>query len=298
MLKTTKEFMFSGHETFPLRQLWLRKAYDSISLSDTPAAKSIFTDHESIVRFGVGKNMVSSIKHWALATHFMEEQDAGYKPTAQAELLFGNNGLDLYSEHPATIWLIHWNLAGRGRRSTTWFWVFNHIQSQTFTRDDIFRSLKEFTLSNNIRATEVTLKRDIECFIKSYVPNIGGDSAEDIAEPILGELGLIQQSSRGLFEFRRGSKHTLPDGLFAYALLDFWSRRAPDLSTLSFDSVAQDFGSPGKVFKLDENGIADRFMNIEDITKGAVTWSDTAGMRQLIKTKPVELNTLLKAAYD
>ncbi len=290
--------MFSGHETFPLRQLWLRKAYDSISLSDTPAAKSIFTDHESIVRFGVGKNMVSSIKHWALATHFMEEQDAGYKPTAQAELLFGNNGLDLYSEHPATIWLIHWNLAGRGRRSTTWFWVFNHIQSQTFTRDDIFRSLKEFTLSNNIRATEVTLKRDIECFIKSYVPNIGGDSAEDIAEPILGELGLIQQSSRGLFEFRRGSKHTLPDGLFAYALLDFWSRRAPDLSTLSFDSVAQDFGSPGKVFKLDENGIADRFMNIEDITKGAVTWSDTAGMRQLIKTKPVELNTLLKAAYD
>lgn len=290
--------MFSGHETFPLRQLWLRKAYESISGYDTPAPKSLFSDHQSIVRFGVGKNMVSSIKHWALAAHFMEEHESGYRPTQEAELLFGDNGLDLYSEHPATIWLIHWYLAARARRSTTWFWLFNHIQSQTFSRDDIYRSLKEFVISNNIRATEVTLRRDIECCIKSYVPNIGGDSAEDIAEPILGELGLIQQGSRGIFEFRRGPKHTLPDALFVYALLDFWERRSPDISTLSFDSVAQDFGSPGKVFKLDENGIADRVMNIEDITKGALTWSDTAGMRQIIKTKDVNLISLLKAAYE
>jgi hypothetical protein len=298
MQKTIKDFMFSGHETFPLRQLWLRKAYDSISTYDQSAPKSIFSDHDSIVRFGVGKNMVSSIKHWALATHFMEEHESGYRPTQEAELLFGENGLDPYSEHPATIWLIHWYLAGRARRSTTWFWVFNHIQSQTFTREDINKSLKEFVISNNIRATEVTLKRDIECFIKSYVPNVGGDSAEDIAEPILGELGLLQQGSRGFFEFRRGPKHTLPNALFAYALLDFWDRRAPDLSTLSFDSVAQDFGSPGKVFKLDENGIADRVMNIEEITKGALTWSDTAGMRQIIKTKKINPIALLKAAYE
>lgn len=54
---------FSGHETFPLRHLWLRKAYDAVKEG---APRSIFTEPEAIITFGVGKNMVSSIRHWAL----------------------------------------------------------------------------------------------------------------------------------------------------------------------------------------------------------------------------------------
>lgn len=292
-----KSYIFSGHETFPLRQLWLRKAYDAISPYNNSAPKSVFSDHEAIVRFGVGRNMVSSIKHWAIASNFMEESNSFYRPTNEAELILGLNGLDPYCEHPATIWLIHWFLAGRGNRSTTWYWLFNHMHAQTFTREDVQKGLKEFVQEKQLRATEVTLKRDVECCVKSYVPNLGGESPEDVAEPILGELGLIQQGSRGVFEFRRGSKHTLPDELFAYALLDFWSRRSPSASTMSFDMVAQDYGSPGKVFKLDENGVADRVLNLESLTKGALQWSDTAGMRQIIKLKDIEPLSLLEAAY-
>ncbi len=129
------------------------------------------------------------------------------------------------------------------------------------------------------------------------MPNLGGDSAEDVAEPILGELGLIQQGGKGIFEFRRGPKHTLPDQLFAFALLDYWTRRAPNVSTMSFDTAAHDFGSPGRVFKLDENGVADRVLNLEYITKGALRWSDTAGMRQIIKVRDIKPLSLLKAAY-
>lgn len=297
MHNTNRIAIFSGHETFPLRQLWLRKAFDAIVEYSPTAPKSIFTDHEAIVRFGVGKNMVSSIKHWATATNFMEEFEAGFRPTKEAEIIFGINGLDPYCEHPATVWLIHWFLAGRGNRSTTWHWLFNRMQSQTFTREDVLRGLSEFVQKNKFRATETTLRRDVECCIKSYVPNLGGESAEDVAEPILGELGLIQQGRKGVFEFRRGPKHTLPDELFVYALLDFWSRKEGNSSTISFDAIALDYGSPGRVFKLDENGVADRILNLENLTKGALRWSDTAGMRQIIKVKEINPHVMLKAAY-
>lgn len=64
---------FSGHETFPLRQMWLKKAFEA--RDGTDIKKSTFTDESAIALFGVGKNMVASIKHWALACGVFEEDD-------------------------------------------------------------------------------------------------------------------------------------------------------------------------------------------------------------------------------
>ena len=52
---------FSGHETFPLRQMWLKKVVDQ-STTDGLLPKSVFTNKDAIATFGVGKNMVSSIR--------------------------------------------------------------------------------------------------------------------------------------------------------------------------------------------------------------------------------------------
>ncbi|MCY3615090.1 MAG: DUF4007 family protein [Bacteroidetes bacterium] len=57
------KYSFSGHETFPLRLNWLKKAVDAVNKKDT-----IFHSDAAIVELGVGKNMVRSIRHWALAT--------------------------------------------------------------------------------------------------------------------------------------------------------------------------------------------------------------------------------------
>ena len=54
---------FAGHETFVFRYGWLTKAVEAV-LSDP----EIFSRDDAIVRLGVGKNMVRSIRHWGLAT--------------------------------------------------------------------------------------------------------------------------------------------------------------------------------------------------------------------------------------
>lgn len=300
------KLQFSGHETFPLRQLWLRKAYDAVSDHAAGAPKTLFAEDSSIAKFGVGKNMVSSIRFWASACNVIEEdaQSGTYVATETGHLLFHpTKGVDRYSENPATPWLIHWTLSSTPESTTTWHYVFNHVVQQSFDRDGVVSSLSALASERGQKVSLSTLKRDVDCCIRSYSPHSNGDSPEEVSEPVLGELGLLHETSRGTLEFRRGPKRSLPDGVFAYALLDYWERLEHAGSVMAFDRVAHDYGAPGRVFKLDENSVADRLTALEQISGGLIQWTEQAGIRQVTRTgaalndiSAVKLR-LLKAVY-
>lgn len=284
----TEKLQFSGHETFPLRQLWLRKAY--FAVAEAPANGNVFTEESAIRHFGVGKNMVSAIRHWGLATDVLDEDAEGdIVPGAIGELLFSDRGVDPYLERPATCWLVHWMLAGRAERSTTWYWVFNRVTSQTFDRDMLVKALTDFAAERKSRASETTLRRDVEVCIRCYLTRRDGREVDDVAEPLLADLGLITEGPTGTFQFRRGSHPTLPDGVFAFALMEFWDRweksTGSSQNTMSFEAIAHDYGSPGRVFKLDEASVAERLLNLDAITGGSVLWTDSAGLRQVSRPK-------------
>jgi len=49
---------FSGHESFICKQFWLKKGYDFLNQNFS------FNDDSAVVKLGVGKNMVASIRYW------------------------------------------------------------------------------------------------------------------------------------------------------------------------------------------------------------------------------------------
>ena len=64
--------------------------------------------------------------------------------------------------------------------------------------------------------------------------------------------------------------------------------------------VAHEPGSPGRVFLLDEPDLADRLLALEDVTKGAFRWSETAGLKQVLRKAPLreaEVLALLQKDY-
>lgn len=279
---------FSGHETFPLRQMWLKKAFESRSASGVP--KSVFTEEGAIAFFGVGKNMVASIKHWALACGVFEE-DSDDKSSFRINEQWGrvladrDGALDPFCEHPATPWLAHWRLAGVpvGRhRSTTWWWLFNNVLSPTFTREEVQQQLSGYAARKGVKASDATLRRDIETCLRGYCPKPDA-GVEDMAEPMLAELGLILDEGRGTFSFRRGPKASLPDGIFDLAVIDYWSGGGAGESSLAFEMLAHGPGSPGRVFKIDENSLAERLIGLEARTNGMLFWTDSSGIRQVMK---------------
>ena len=107
---------FAGHETFAFRHFWLKKGVELIN-----ADPEVFQREDAIVRFGVGKNMVRSIRHWCLATRVAEEERGTrlrrLRVTELGNRLLSDNGWDPYLEDDATLWLIHWNLASAGTRA-------------------------------------------------------------------------------------------------------------------------------------------------------------------------------------
>lgn len=288
----------SGHETFPLRYGWLKKAFDAIAATEGEADnRSVFLGDDAIARFGVGKNMVASMRHWAVAADIIDESQGvgSIRTTVLGRKIFGGGGLDPYMEHPATLWLVHWMLAARPAK-TTWFWAFSYYPAVTFEREQLVKGLARLAKERAwSRVATSTVKNDVACFVRTYVPQQPSGQAgnDDALESPLTELGLIKAiGKRDGFRFVRGPKATLGDGVFTYALLDFWSRHS-SAATLSFEAIAHEPGSPGRVFLLDENDVADRLSALENVTGGALHWSETAGLKQVVRDGALNPDTAL-----
>jgi len=280
---------FSGHETFPLRYGWLKKVYDRVSETQNDKSnRAACWDDDAIARFGVGKNMVGSMRHWAKAAGITDEPSLNAVRTSRlGHMLFGLHGLDPYMEHPATLWLIHWQLAARPDK-TTWFWAFSHWPATTFERDGLIKKLERLAKERMwSRVASTTIKNDVACFIRTYVARqpSGKVGHDDALESPLTELGLIKAiGKKDGFRFVRGPKSTLSNGVFVYALLDFWSRYS-SAGTLSFEAIAHAPGSPGRVFAFDENDVAARLALLDEVTGGDLRWSESAGLKQVVRDR-------------
>ncbi|EGQ7789044.1 DUF4007 family protein [Vibrio cholerae] len=293
---------FSGHETFPLRQTWLKKVV-KISTNGLIEKKK-FSDPQQLAELGVGKNMLASMKYWALACGVIEEYDnAHFKLTELAEKVFSDDGFDPFSESVTTTWLLHWILASSGYKATSIYYVFNRLNTNKFRKNDVKEELENLISSKGKRVSLSSLSKDLDILFRSYSLKLGGSGRyqEDFAEPVFSELGLINQDENGVFSFNRGPKESLNNHLFVYALLSFWDALKSHSNTLSLDMITYAEGSPGRVFKLDENSVAERLLSIAELTQGKLIWSDSAGIKQILRTDTdfdkLKM-TLLEKAYE
>ena len=156
--------------------------------------------------------------------------------------------------------------------------------------------------NEELRIAETTIRRDVECFVRTYLARIasGRGVHEDNLESPLSELALMQPVGVGsAFSFRRGPKPSLPDEVFLYGLLSFWRHIYPTRRELSAEAIAHEPGCPGRVFLLDEESVAERLAGIADLTKGAIRWDESTGMRQIYAQDmdAIDEFSLLRALY-
>lgn len=299
---------FSGHETFPFRYSWLPKAVQNVD--EEPG---IFGQDDALVSLGVGKNMVRSMRHWALAAGLVSETVGDGKngkgsallaPTDLGRRLFldENNAWDPYLEDPTTLWLLHWQLASR--RSgvpSSWYFLFNHAPLTEFSRQELLQALKTWIVKNGWRApSDSTLKRDLDCLLRTYVAAHAATRApvEDTLDCPLVELGLVSElGGRGVYILRRLDGHNIPDELLAYALFCLIESRGQDTKTLALEEVLLSPGSPGRVFCFHEEALRARLEKIKVVTDGALDFDDTSGLRQVMINKRVEPVSFLERYY-
>lgn len=283
---------FTGHQTFALRTGWLKKGIDALHL----VGPDVFGRDDALVTLGVGKNMVQSIRHWLIATRMATEnhQPSGrsMQATSLGAALFGceaspggqkNSGWDPFLEDDATLWLLHWQLAGPGSMAYSWIWTFSHFRSADFTKAMLLESLE---ISADVRLpkppSRETMTRDLECLLHTYVVAAESTSVLDTIDCPLNTLGLIRPSVNQHYRFNTGPKPMLPPEIFLYAMIQFWQWRGSD-RTLTTHDLTYAEGSPGRIFKLDADSILYYLDDLDSISSGAFRFDDAALTPQVIQ---------------
>jgi len=295
------KYKFSGHQTFAFRYGWIEKG-----VREVDRHSDIFSRENALVALGVGKNMVSSIRHWCEVTQLIQV-DKGKTggrhlcPTPIAARLLLDQGWDPFMEDDGTLWLVHWLLVSNPHVATTWQLVFSDFHRPDFSKRELISFLVSVVEKHSLRAKESVIKRDVDCFLHTYVTGIAGKKLatpeEGFACPFL-ELGIIQLTPDGeLFRFAIGPKPTLPAAVFAYALSEYFETSRKGRQTMSIQDCLYGRGSPGQAFKLDENSVIEYVEALEDLTEGAIGLDETAGLKQIYRRSDIQPDELLQQYY-
>lgn len=275
---------FGGHEKFVFRHGWLKKGVDAVV--DDPL---VFTQDKGLITLGVGKNMVRSIRHWCMATGMVKEiSGLGLaKPLEVTYLgnnLLGKSGWDPYLEDVGSLWLLHWQLTTGLTRGYVWHLLFSVYLETEFTRNSLHRFIANRFERHSINTTSGTIDREIENCLRTYLPGktkLGAVFEETLDCP-LAELDIIRFIvDDGVYRFNVGPKISLPLGIFSYTLLTFLSQIIGSRRTITIDDCIYQPGSPGQVFKLDENTVIEYLESLEDLSNGRIRLQETAGLTQI-----------------
>ena len=295
--KKTYKPKFSGHDTFPFRYAWLTKIVNYLEQGGIKKIKEFEKNKlQTMSEFGVGLNMVKSIRHWSIVTRVC---DKDFNLTDFGKLLFSkNDSLDPYLERHETLWLLHWMLSS-DENLTTLFYVFNYHPSILLNREQLLNelvSIGKFSKWKGISPN--TIKRDVDCFLRTYsISNKKGEVTEDSIECPLAELGLLQPTyNKNEFEIQKGPKATLTQEIFTFALNDYFSKQSNQIIT--FEKLMYDYGSPGKVFALDEISMENYLESMEQSKTKLFQFNRGAGgLRQITKIKNSSTTQLIKNCY-
>lgn len=259
-------YSFSGHETFYCKSLWLKKGYDFLKKGN------FFNNDDAVVKLGVGKNMVSSIRYWLKAFGLTKADH----PTALADYIFDtNDGKDSFLEDTNTLWLLHYNLVSNNIASIyNLLFVDYQREKKDFDRDTLNAFIKRrcnVPEQKNVY-NENTVKKDIGVLLHNYLAPDTLASLEEFSG-LLISLNLLRKIDKDVYAFNEMSISALDSSIIWYAILD---SRGND-TTISFDKIqelALTFGMQITSFIEVIRGLAQRYPQI-------IQYSETSGVRNI-----------------
>lgn len=266
---------------------------------------------EAMVRLGLGKNMVQSLRFWIQAMRVAEQASGGgLQLTSFGKRVFGPKGFDPYLEDITTLWLLHWQLCSHNDSPLfAWDFLFNRYNEPEIIRSNVLAVIDRESRMLSRPLAKATLAQHFDIFMHTYVPTRGqkAEILEDNLDCPLVELDLIERIGQRVnsddklepaYAFRREPKPDLSWGVFLFGVEDYWRRCRPGEQTLTLRDLAMGAGSPGQVFKLPEDDIRIRLSQIQGQSNEVFIYTESAMFEQLRRNEGYEFADLLATAYE
>lgn len=274
-------YTFSGHESFICKSLWLKKGYDYLKGGNG------FNDVDAVVKLGVGKNMVSSLRFWMKSFGLIKDD----KLTPFAEFIFDeDNGVDPFVEDTTTLWLLHYQLVSK-RIASIYNLAFLEYQREKreFDRDTFQAFIKRkcnVPEQKNVY-NDNTVRRDISVLLRNYVKPGSLNNPEDFSALLL-DLNLIYPVNKN-FAFNETRMADISPFVVLFALFD---RKGND-TTLSNDvlqELALLFCLPFGTFAEILQQLAERFQEL-------IAYTDNSGVKNVQFLKEADKYELIRTYY-
>lgn len=285
MAEDKVKFKLQGHEKFSLREGWVSKALRLLNQDS-----SVFLKKDATDLFGIGSNMVKSLRYWMRAFGLSVEKGSfGTHLTNVGNIIAK---YDPYIEHYFTLWIMHSHLAKNKEEATTWFMFFNHCDSVDLEKHEILsiilREMKKYVAGQSF--SEKSLSNDVDVLLNMYSKSKEKTDPEDKYMSPFAQLGLIKNIG-GRYLKCHPNRKNFSDMLVLYELMNMLN----GTESLSIDEVIYGTNGLSKIYNMTGVMANDYFDRLD--AAGYIRVDRTAGLDVIYPVKREEPTKIIEEYY-
>lgn len=283
MAKNKVKLKLQGHEKFALREGWINKG-----LMIIPKNPDVFLQQDAPDVFGIGNNMVKSLRYWMRALGLtIEGGTSGVKLSPMGELVAK---YDPYIENPFTLWLMHSYIAKNKGDATSWYMYFNYCDANDLEKHQIYTILlrKITQYAGEQKFSEKSLNSDIDVLLNMYSKNKIKSDPEDKNISPFSQLALIKNTD-GKYTKNHPDRRIFSEFVVLYELENMLDGR----EGLSIDEAVNGENGLAKIYNL-TSVMANEYFDRLDAA-GYIRVVRTAGLDMIY---PVKMSGALKVAEE
>lgn len=275
-----------GHEKFSLREGWLNKGITRVEQNPT-----VFLGKEAPDAFGIGNNMVKSLRYWLKAFGLIVEKGVlGVYLSNCAEVI---REYDPYFEDIFTLWVLHSNIVHNADEATAWHLFFNCCDVEDIEKEQIaqimIRELNKYT--NNQTYSEKSLRSDIDVILSMYGKVKEMVDPEDKNISPLAQLELIKNTDN-IYCKVQPDRRKISEWNVLYEL----ARHLSEKKFISIDEISEGRGSIRAIYQISSVAINAYLDKLDAM--GYIRVDRTAGLDIIYKITDLTLESVMKEYYE
>lgn len=286
MATNTKiKIRLQGHEKFALRDGWLTKG-----LSIIDKRPDAFLGSEGPDLFGIGNNMVKSLRYWMKAFKLIEENPGvGAKLSELGKIILQN---DVYLEKNFTLWILHSQIAKNIADATTWYMFFNKCNVIDMEKDEIekilYREISQYVMGQPF--SENSLKNDVDVLLNMYSKNKVNSDPEDKSQSPFANLGLVK-NTENLYSQTSPKRRDIDEWVVLYELAEMMR----DKNEISIERVLNGTCGISHIYQV-KPVLANELLDRLDASE-YIRVDRTAGLDMIYRTKAFTTESVMADYY-
>ena len=273
-----------GHEKFGLREGWLTKGLNEV---DNPKYDNVFLEKDAAEIFGIGNNMVKSLRYWMRV--FGLTNDSGTELSPFGKLVAKK---DKYIEDTFTLWIMHSKIAKDIHNATSWYMYFNRCDADDLDKSQInsilYREISKYAPEKKI--SEKSLESDVDVLLNMYSKRKENDDPEDKNISPFSQLALVKNAGGEYSKTHPSAKH-FSELIVLYEIASMLCEE----DSLSIDELINGEMGLHRIYNLSGVAANDYLDKLD--AAGYIKVDRTAGLDVIYPLKALDSDAILKDYY-